>query len=94
MVTARSGKNITQVRKDHLPLFGDYKMKLGNTECIRIYDSNGDHRLSILNCDDGHVDLATPDGEVLWCLEKTTVDLKAFDDFPRTEINEKISKIT
>ncbi len=38
-------------------------------ECIRVYNSDGDHKLSILPCSEveGRYDLCTPDGEVLYC---------------------------
>lgn len=46
------------------------------TGCVRLYDKNGNHVLSILRCNDDYVcgndenpiyDLCTPDGKVVHC---------------------------
>lgn len=35
-------------------------------KCIRLYDQSGRHVLSLVSCGTG-VDIATPDGDVLFC---------------------------
>lgn len=35
--------------------------------CIRLYGQNGRHMLSLLPCGKDGIDIATPDGEVLYC---------------------------
>jgi hypothetical protein len=39
---------------------------LGLNECVRLYDKNGNHKLSVVRCMDGGFDFATPDGHVVW----------------------------
>lgn len=40
---------------------------LNGTGCLRLYDQNKEHRLSIMICSENCFDLATPDGKVLYC---------------------------
>lgn len=35
-------------------------------DCIRLYDSNNKHTLSVLRCYDGGFDITLPDGKVQW----------------------------
>jgi len=44
---------------------------------IRLYDEDGNHKLSIIPCSDGFYDLATPDGKCLYC----GIDTGLFESF-------------
>lgn len=39
---------------------------LDYNSCVRLYNENGEHVLSVLRCHSGGFDIATPDGKVLW----------------------------
>ena len=44
---------------------------LGQSDCIRLFDKNGNHVLTIIQCydDESMIDIGTPDGKVLYCAD-------------------------
>lgn len=45
---------------------------MDSNKIVRLYDKNGNHRLTIMECCDhpDYIDLADPDGKVLHCQDK------------------------
>jgi hypothetical protein len=43
--------------------------ELKHRQCVRLFDKDGKHTLSILRCydDERDYDITLPNGEVLWC---------------------------
>lgn len=75
------------------------KLALEWNECIRLYNEKGEHVASLLTCidDDNSIDLALPDGKVLYCgvenefveCIKQLLPVELLPQFDNQKINQK-----